>query len=174
MNKLLVVLAMGLAFGELDKAQAVESSNLFFPAHEDNIWLYRINYNDFFYTTSWTALSIVPEEIDSDGHAYFRYDLLFPSGPYRVSENGNLWLRIDREHAIDYLLKLFENNQAIADYLIANRETDLIPDEVLLYDFSKEAEVDTWSRHFDQVYGELYDETQTSEIPSETLTNSLT
>ena len=170
MNKLLVVLAMGLTFGELDKAQAVEGSNLFFPAHKDNIWLYWIDYNDYpFNTTGWTALSIVPEEIDSDGHAYFRYDLLFPSGPYRVSENGNLWLRIDREHVIDYLLELFENNQSITDYLIANRETDLIPNEVLLYDFSKETEFDLWSREFYDVY----DETQTSEIPSETLTNNL-
>ena len=173
MNKLLVVLAMGLAFGELDKAQAVEGSNLFFPAHKDNIWLYWIDYNDFFNTTGWTALSIVPEEIDSDDHAYFRYDLLFPSGPYRVSENGNLWLRIDREHFIDYLLELFENNQSITDYLIANRETDLIPNEVLLYDFSKEAESDLWSREFYEVYDEIYHETQTSEIPSETLTNGL-
>lgn len=169
MNKLLVVLAMGLTFGELDKAQAIEGSNLFFPAHKDNIWLYWIDYNDFFNTTGWTVLSIVPEEIDSDGHTYFRYDLLFPSGPYRVSENGNLWLRIDREHFIDYLLELFENNQSITDYLIANRETDLIPNEVLLYDFSKEAEADLWSREFYDVY----DETQTSEIPSETLTNGL-
>ena len=177
MNKLLVVLAMGLTFGELDKAQAIEGSNLFFPAHKDNIWLYWIDYNDFFNTTGWTALSIVPEEIDSDGHTYFRYDLLFPSGPYRVSENGNLWLRIDREHVIDYLLELFENNQSITDYLIANRETDLIPNEVLLYDFSKEAEFDLWSREFydvyDEIYYETYDETQTSEIPSETLTNNL-
>jgi len=173
MNKLLVVLAMGLTFGELDKAQAIEGSNLFFPAHKDNIWLYWIDYNDFFNTTGWTALSIVPEEIDSDGHAYFRYDLLFPSGPYRVSENGNLWLRIDREHVIDYLLELFENNQSISDYLIANRETDLIPNEVLLYDFSKEAESDLWSRDFYKVYDEIYHETQTSEIPSETLTNGL-
>ena len=170
MNKLLVVLAMGLTFGELDKAQAVEGSNLFFPAHKDNIWLYWIDYNDYpFNTTGWTALSIVPEEIDSDDHAYFRYDLLFPSGPYRVSENGNLWLRIDREHVIDYLLELFENNQSISDYLIANRETDLIPNEVLLYDFSKEAEFDLWSREFYDVY----DETQTSEVLSETLTNNL-
>ena len=170
MNKLLVVLAMGLTFGELDKAQAIEGSNLFFPAHKDNIWLYWIDYNDYpFNTTGWTALSIVPEEIDSDDHAYFRYDLLFPSGPYRVSENGNLWLRINREHVIDYLLELFENNQSITDYLIANRETDLIPNEVLLYDFSKEAEFDLWSREFYDVY----DETQTSEIPSETLTNGL-
>ena len=169
MNKLLVVLAMGLTFGELDKAQAIEGSNLFFPAHKDNIWLYWIDYNDFFNTTGWTALSIVPEEIDSDDHTYFRYDLLFPSGPYRVSENGNLWLRIDREHVIDYLLELFENNQSITDYLIANRETDLIPNEVLLYDFSKETESDLWSRDFYKVY----DETQTSEIPSETLTNGL-
>ena len=170
MNKLLVVLAMGLTFGELDKAQAIEGSNLFFPAHKDNIWLYWIDYNDYpFNTTGWTALSIVPEEIDSDDHAYFRYDLLFPSGPYRVSENGNLWLRIDREHFIDYLLELFENNQSITDYLIANRETDLIPNEVLLYDFSKEAEFDLWSREFYDVY----DETQTLEVPSETLTNNL-
>ena len=170
MNKLLVVLAMGLAFGELDKAQAIEGSNLFFPAHKDNIWLYWIDYNDYpFNTTGWTALSIVPEEIDSDDHAYFRYDLLFPSGPYRVSENGNLWLRIDREHVIDYLLELFENNQSISDYLIANRETDLIPNEVLLYDFSKETEFDLWSREFYDVY----DETQTLEVPSETLTNNL-
>ena len=161
---------MGLTFGELDKAQAIEGSNLFFPAHKDNIWLYWIDYNDYpFNTTGWTALSIVPEEIDSDDHAYFRYDLLFPSGPYRVSENGNLWLRIDREHVIDYLLELFENNQSITDYLIANRETDLIPNEVLLYDFSKEAEFDLWSREFYDVY----DETQTLEVPSETLTNNL-
>ena len=174
MNKLLVVLAMGLTFGELDKAQAIEGSNLFFPAHKDNIWLYWIDYNDYpFNTTGWTALSIVPEEIDSDGHTYFRYDLLFPSGPYRVSENGNLWLRIDREHVIDYLLELFENNQSISDYLIANRETDLIPNEVLLYDFSKETEFDLWSREFYDVYDEIYHETQTSEIPSETLTNGL-
>ncbi len=165
MNKLLVALAMGLALGELDKAVGV--SDLFFPAHEDNIWLYRIDYNDFFWTSSWTALSIVPEESDSDGHAYFSYDLLFPSGPYRVSENGNLWLKIDRERTIDYLLGIFDNNQSITDYLIANRETDLIPDAVLLYDFSKED--DLWPREFHEVY----DETQISEIPSETLTNNM-
>ena len=167
MDKLLVALTMGLAFGELDKAQTIGVSDLFFPAHEDNIWLYRIDYNDFFGTGGWTALSIVPEGIDSDGHAYFSYDLLFPSGPYRVSENGNLWLRIDREHAFDYLLRIFDNNQSITDYLIANRETDLIPDAVLFYDFSKED--DLWPREFHEVY----DETQILEIPSETLTNNL-
>lgn len=167
MHKLLVALAMGLVFGELDEAQTIEVSDLFFPANEDNIWLYRIAYNDLFGTGSWTALSIVPEEIDSDGHVYFSYDLLFPSGPYRVSENGNLWLKIDREHAFDYLLGIFDNNQSITDYLIANRETNLIPDKVLLYDFSKED--DLWPRGFHEVY----DETQISEIPSETLTNNL-